>query len=129
MLALQTAANQLASELGGEVTASSDRFRIQTPENVLLIDASNAKRVVLAAVLRPLAPRSERFHIYRHALRFNAARLRHGDGWHLSVDDQTDEAILWREMFVPEVNETEFFTTAEALLNEVDVWHRYLDSV
>jgi Tir chaperone protein (CesT) family len=131
MLMLETAITRLADELGGTVRPEEGgRFRVEAEENVIQAELADRGRIVLAAILRPKATGSERSRVYHQALRLNAARLRtHGNDFTLSVEDRTGETILWRAMSAQESNETEFLNAAEALLNEVEVWHRYLDSV
>ena len=130
MLKLETAVAQLAEELGGIVRPEDGRFRVETEENALQAEVADQGRIVLAAILRPRASESERARLHHQALRLNAARLRtHHNEFTLSVEGRTGETILWRALRAQESNETEFLNAAEALLNEVEVWHRYLDSV
>jgi len=131
MLRLETVVARLANELGGIVRPEEGgRFRVESEENALQAELADQGRIVLAAILRPRASQSERPHLYYQALRLNAARLRtHDNEFTLSVEGRTGETILWRAMRAQESNETEFLNAAEALLNEVEVWHRYLDSV
>jgi len=131
MLMLETAVSRLANELGGTVRPEEGgRFRVEAEDNALQAELADRGRIVLAAILRPKASPSERPRLYHQALRLNAARLRsHDNAFTLSVEGRTGETILWRAMGAQESNETEFLNAAEALLNEVEVWNRYLDSV
>ena len=131
MLRLETAVARLANELGGIVRPEEGgRFRVEAEENALQAELADQGRIVLAAILRPRASQNERTRLYHQALRLNAARLRtHTNEFTLSVEARTGETILWCALRAQESNETEFLNAAEALLNEVEVWHRYLDSV
>ena len=131
MMRLETAVAQLANEIGGVVhPEEGGRFRVEAEENALQAELADHGRIVLAAILRPGTIQSERPRLYHQALRLNAARLRtHHNEFTLSVEGRTGETILWRALRAQESNETEFLNAAEALLNEVEVWHRHLDSV